>query len=72
MTIDDISDRFKNDLEQAVSAWSIDKNPQFLLDLIEQLQKESYLEGIDGAKQLLNDFLIESNSNGHIPIPSAS
>lgn len=55
MTALDVSCRFLNQIKNAASQCAVYGDPQALIDIISQIQKESFLEGFDHAIQVLQE-----------------
>jgi len=64
MTITDINAGFLKELKNAASLLAIKKEPQPMVDLIIQIQKESFLEGYNYAIEVLQDTLNLSIQKG--------
>lgn len=55
MTATDVSCRFLNQLQNAASQYALHGEPQPLIDLICQVQEESYADGYSYAITVLQD-----------------
>lgn len=55
MTATDVSCRFLTQLENAASQCAVYGDPQTLIDMIDQVQKESFTEGYEHAIEVLQD-----------------
>lgn len=56
MTATDVSCRFLNQLQNAAAQCALHDNPQTLIDLICQVQHESYADGYSHAIDVLQDY----------------
>lgn len=55
MTATDVSCRFLTQLENAASQYAVYGDPQTLIDMIDQVQKESFTEGYEHAIEVLQN-----------------
>lgn len=66
MTATDVSCRFLTQLKNAASQCTVYGDPQTLMDMIDQVQKESFTEGYEHAIEVLqNNMEITIKGGNH-------